>query len=162
MHISFVRTAGAPDRIYVRRTDGSEVGWSFPSYGDELPHDLVHVVVESEFGLRDAIWAAVDRGVDPGRVLAHANRVGGRDKFRGSGLDKPEVALSEALAAARWAEDVSDEERLAAIDRGCASYGVERPPSVTLEGIARVRTRLDDLRARWRTLLPKGAIDLTF
>ncbi len=52
MQVSFVRTAGARDRIYVRRTSGSEVSWEFPSYGDELPHDLVHLVVE-ELGLPD-------------------------------------------------------------------------------------------------------------
>ena len=37
MQIRFVRTAGAPDRVYVRRGDGSETSWSFPTYGDAVP-----------------------------------------------------------------------------------------------------------------------------
>ena len=48
MKASFVRTEGAPDRIYVVRSDGSETSWSFPTYGDGLPHDLCHLVVEDE------------------------------------------------------------------------------------------------------------------
>ena len=38
LHAAFVRTVGAPDRIYVTRSDRSEVSWPFPTYGDGLPH----------------------------------------------------------------------------------------------------------------------------
>ena len=46
---SFVRTVGDRDRIYVVRSDGSEVNGAFPAYGDALPHDLTHLVVEAAF-----------------------------------------------------------------------------------------------------------------
>jgi hypothetical protein len=36
MEVSFVRIRGQRDRICVHRTDGSEVSWVFPTYGDEL------------------------------------------------------------------------------------------------------------------------------
>ncbi len=87
LRIRFVRTAGQPDRIYVRRSNGSEVSWSFPTYGSQLPHDLVHLIVESEFQIRDGFWGRVDSGIDPSRVNAEANRIGGKDKYAGFGED---------------------------------------------------------------------------
>ena len=30
----FVRTVGERDKVYVRRSDGSETSWVFPTYGD--------------------------------------------------------------------------------------------------------------------------------
>jgi hypothetical protein len=72
MQVSFVRSHGARDRIYVRRTNGTEVSWVFPSFGNYVPHDLVHLVVEAAFGLRQGFWGRVDDGVDPARVNADA------------------------------------------------------------------------------------------
>src|SRR5436190_1128700 len=82
---SFVRTVGERDRIYVVRSDGSEVNWAFPAYGDALPHDLIHLVVEAAFGVGLGFWGRVDAGVDPGAIMAEANRRGGSDKFSGFG-----------------------------------------------------------------------------
>lgn len=62
MRVSFVRTRGARDRIYATRDDGSEVSWSFPTYGEALPHDTVHLVVESILGLRQGFWGRVAAG----------------------------------------------------------------------------------------------------
>ena len=117
MRVRFVRTAGAPDRVYVRRSDGSETSWSFPTYGDAVPHDMVHIVVEEVFGLREGFWGRVDRGVDPARINADANGSGGPNKYAGFGHDLrglylagdwvgegsmlSDAALASARAAAR-------------------------------------------------------------
>jgi hypothetical protein len=85
LRASFVRTVGERDRIYVVRSDGSEVNWAFPNYGEALPHDLIHLVVEAAFGLRQGFWGRVDAGVDPGAIMADANRRGGSNKFSGFG-----------------------------------------------------------------------------
>lgn len=163
MDISFVRTQGNPDRIYVHRTDGTEVSWTFPTYGNELPHDLVHLVVEAGFGVRGGIWAKVDAGLDLARGNARANRVGGPDKYAAMGMDEPPIYLSEALAAAGWANpERSDQERLEVIREGCAKYKVPVPATVTVERIGEVRVSLDRLRVRWRALLPKGALRFSF
>jgi hypothetical protein len=122
--VTFVRKAGSPDHVYVRRPDGSETGWSFPSYGDGLPHDLVHLVVESHFGLRDGFWGRVASGVDAARINADANRRGGKDKYSGFGDDLSELYLAEALANARWLDSqATDDERLEDIARECTKAG---------------------------------------
>ena len=105
---SFVRTVGERDRIYVVRSDGSEVNWAFPAYGEALPHDLIHLVVEAAFAVGQGFWGRVDAGVDPGAILAEANRRGGRDKFSDFGPAMSELRLAEALANAGWLlEDAS-------------------------------------------------------
>ena len=65
LNASFVRTVGDRDRIYVRRSDGSEVNWVFPTFGDAPPHDMIHLVVESAFGVTQGFWGRVDAGIDP-------------------------------------------------------------------------------------------------
>jgi len=68
LSVVFVRRRGRRDRVYVTREDGTSISWDFPSYGDGLPQDLCHLVVESELGLTDGFWGLVDQGVDVGLV----------------------------------------------------------------------------------------------
>ena len=146
MTIRFVRIAGEKDRIYVKRSDGTELSWTFPSFGNEIPHDMVHLVVEKYFGLREGFWGRVDRGVDPKIVNQQANREGGKDKYAGFGEDLSELYLAETLAA------------LASGYRDPAKF----PEGVTETSFADVDRELYDLRVQWRSLLPKGTIELTF
>jgi hypothetical protein len=163
MRIAFVRTAGKPDRVYVQRTSGTEVSWSFPTFGNDLPHDLVHLVVEARFGVREGFWARVDAGVDVARINALANRQGGSGKYAGFGADLHDLYLAEVLAAVPWAlPDLDDEERYRAAERGCLGSEIELPPEVTVERIREVRETLDALRLRWRRLAPSGALNVSF
>ena len=163
MRVRFVRTAGAPDRVYVRRSDGSETSWSFPTYGNSVPHDMVHLVVEGTFGISEGFWGRVDRGVDPARINAEANRTGGANKYAGFGDDLRQLLLAESLANLSWAiADLSDIDHLRSLADECAKIGIEFPPTVTADGLVAVRRRLAELSSQWRTLVPKGTIEMTF
>lgn len=163
MDVSFVRVRGQRDRIYVHRTDGSEVSWVFPTYGDQLPHDLVHLVVEAAFEVRQGFWGRVDAGVDPNRVNEEANRLGGPDKYKGFGDDRRDLLLAEGLAAGSWLNpDLSDEERREALTEDCGKYGLTPPPTMTLDRIREVRDALARLREAWRAIEAKGTIKLHF
>jgi len=153
----FLRTEGARDRIYVTRSDGSEVSWVFPTYGDALPHDLVHLVVETVFSLSRGFWGRVDDGADPGRISQEANRKGGSDKYAAFGPDQSDLQLAEVLAAAPWfSEDVVQE-----IRQACAANSL-MPPEVNQDRIREVRESFGLLQARWASSLPKGSLSLTF
>jgi len=162
MKVSFVRTQGQPDRVYVVRTSGEEVSWRFPNYGDDVPHDLVHFVVETAFGLARGVWGRVDEGLD----LARANTLletHGPDKYAGFGADRSELMAAEALAAGGWRRaDLDDVGRLETIRGHAQQMNAPLPASVTLERIAEVHATLDALRNRWSALIPKGAIDVVF
>src|SRR5262245_29673571 len=155
---TFVRHAGERDRIHVRRSDGSEVSWVFPSYGDGLPHDLVHLVVEAAFGLTDGFWGKVDAGADPKRVNDEANRVGGRDKYAAFGADRSGLLLAEALPNAPWLREAALEELRDPLLAAAGDTAIDLSP----ERLLRVRAGLERLSARWRGLLPKGALTLVF
>jgi hypothetical protein len=138
MKITFVRTVGARDRVYVERADGTTASWSFPTYGDAPPHDLVHLIAEAELGITDGLWARVAAGADLAAINAQAERTGGKlaDKYAalGDGVLRSEQA---AAALAPHAEPA------AWIDRAA---------------LARARARLDELADAWRALAPKGAL----
>jgi hypothetical protein len=159
---TFVRTTGERDRIYVTRSDGSEVSWSFPSYGEGLPHDLVHWVVECCCGLRAGFWGRVDAGADPAAITAEANRVGGKGKYAGFGPDQRELYLAEALANAGWArQEVTDDEVREAVAAECRRMEVP-PHELSAAETERIRAMFRDLAQRWASLLPKGSLSVTF
>jgi len=163
MKVTFVRHPDAPDRIYVVRDDGSETSWSFPSYGDGLPHDLVHLLLERRFGLRHGFWGRVAEGIDPSRINAMANKTGGKDKYAGFGEDLRELYLAEALAGAPWGmAELPDAELLGMILANVAGAGVAAPGELTLAAIAELRDELAEIRRQWQAEAPKGALRLTF
>jgi len=160
---SFVRTVGERDRIYVVRSDGSEVNWAFPSYGDALPHDLIHLVVEAAFGLAQGFWGRVDAGADPGAIMTDANRRGGSNKFAGFGTAISELQLAEALANPGWLvgepSTASLHERIIA---ACRESGFAALDVLSAERIDQVRVVLTVLASKWQGLSPKGALHLAF
>jgi hypothetical protein len=160
---AFVRTEGERDRIYVTRSDGSEVSWIFPTYGDAPPHDMIHLIVESAFGVTQGFWGRVDSGADPGRIAEEANRIGGPNKYRAFGAGLSGLALAEILANAGWlTTDDSAEALTNQIHNACCEAGLTSPALLSKERAAKVRDALKDLAGRWRGLMPKGAIHLIF
>jgi hypothetical protein len=160
---SFVRTAGQRDRIYVVRSDGTNVSWVFASYGDVPPHDMIHLVVESAFGLRQGFWGRVDAGADPGMIMAKANRVGGPDKYAGYGADQSGLLLAEGLANCGWlGQDSSAQTVHDQIVDLCRQAYLQPPEPLSLPRTEQIRAALLNLAKEWRALYPKGAIDLFF
>src|SRR5580700_2664453 len=68
LDVTFVRRRNSRDRVYVARRDGTSISWDFPSYGDGLPHDLCHLVVEDNLGFANGLWGLVDQGVGIGLI----------------------------------------------------------------------------------------------
>ena len=110
----------------------------------------MHLIVESRFGVHGGIWGRVAAGADLGRINAIANRVGGRDKYRELGGELDQVYLAETLANAPWTRAETAAEVHAHL------------PDTDASAIEAVRAELLALRDRWRTLVPKGAIELRY
>ncbi|MCX4243477.1 hypothetical protein [Paraliomyxa miuraensis] len=162
VQITFVRHPDAPDRIYVVRDDGTEVSWSFPSYGEGLPHDLVHLLLERRFGLRQGFWGRVADGVDVARINAAANREGGKGKYAGFGDDLRELYLAEALAGAPWSlAELDDAALLQMLHAQVSSTGAPAP-ALSVALVTEIRAELEAVRQRWRAQAPKGALRFEF
>jgi hypothetical protein len=100
LEVTFVRRRGQRDKVYVRHDDGASTGWAFPTYGDALPHDLCHLVVEDELALADGFWGMVAQRVEVALVNNQATLVrDGRPLADDpaadfAGLDQAEAAVA--------------------------------------------------------------------
>jgi hypothetical protein len=139
--VTFVRHRDRRDRIYVERQDGSQLSWTFPTYGDRLPHDLCHLVVERDLGIDDGFWGLVARGADVALVRNEATLVRDGNPLVKSGVD---------FSGLQRAEDA-----VARLSGMASSEG----PGVHDES---VRARLAELTEEWRNLDDGGAITLSF
>lgn len=180
LEVTFVRRRGRRDRVYVSRSDGSSTAWDFPSYGDGLPHDLCHLVVEDELQLTGGFWGLVDRGVEVGLVNNEATLLlDGRPWAQQPDVDVRPLMEAEAAVAAYGSPAVAGalatEGGLAIASVGdggpdqvpdpaavLEAFGVGLPSTATPDAVGRIRSRLTELAGRWRTLPDPGTIVLSF
>jgi len=175
--VSFVRHRGHRDHVYVTRSDGSSTGWEFPSYGDNLPHDLCHLVVEDGLGIARGFWGLVDQGMDVQLVNGQATLVrGGKPLFEDPGVDFSDLNRAEQAVAllgpvALRAEQVGDvtvvpldpnASALAPAGQHVSGLGFDLPEGTSEEMLSSVRARLNDLRREWQSLDDGVAIILTY
>jgi hypothetical protein len=182
LEATFVRRRGSSDRVYVVRSDTTTTAWDFPSYGDGLPHDLRHLVVEDALGLASGFWGLVDHGVevalvdDETTLVRHGTPLVDLPGFDFSGLTEAEEAV--ALLASPFVQ-VDDSGPLAVARVGTPSTGTRPgdvgdvgdvgarlgftlPASATTVVIAAITDRLRELGRQWAALEDGGAITVTF
>lgn len=159
---TFTRRRGQHDLVHVVRTDGTETEWDFPSYGDALPHDLVHFVVEQGIGLTDGFWGLVDDGAEVVIVGDQAVLSRNGEPLREpvvdfSGLIKAEEAV--ALLGPKPALEPVGALMIARLDPDSFSpptsdtmsnLGFRLPDTTTTETINAVQTRLRELTQHWQ------------
>ena len=174
--VAFVRHRGRRDRIYVTRQDGTSTFWDFPSYGDRLPHDLIHLVVEDGLGIVDGFWGMVDSGVEVTLIDNQATLVAdGRPLVEKPGIDFSDLMRAEqavALLSPSLATEPVRGLTVARLDSTSqdgsspsgsgADLGFELPSHLSRHQVDAVRKRLDDLGRQWRGLDDGTAITLTF
>lgn len=114
MNVAFRRTGARRYAVDVRRDRYPDLTMDpAPGYQDELPHDLVHFLVELHWGLRDGIFGQVAGGGNAwtfrlapgdGRVTREGRREARRVRT-GNQAGGRDIARSEALAQVvheRW------------------------------------------------------------
>ena len=146
--MTFTRMADRrPVETLVERDDGVVFAMRGAGGGAELPHDLVHALVETELGIDDGVWGCVADGAVWGSMRHVSGRRPPHAEERSARLKR------DRTAAIQRAESVADlVHRLA--------DGAEVLPQ-QLAGCAVPRDRLDaaaqvlrDATARWATLEP--------
>jgi hypothetical protein len=137
MRVTFVRTLGARDRVYVVRDDGSEQSWAFPTYGEHLPHDCVHLIVERAFAIADGVWGHVARGGELGKTEA--------------------LYVAEIFANAPWLRP-DEGGVIENISHELGKRGLALPGHVTAERVEATRAELAKATEDWRALPDRGAL----
>lgn len=162
LHATFVRTAERRDRAHVELADGTAMRWNWASLGDRLPHDLVHLLIESAFGLCEGYWGQVARGVD----MAHLAATPEAD---GPALSQPartqlvQAEAAAALLAPSWTNPAGPiSVSVALLAAACARLGVPPPAGVTAVSLRHARTMLDRCSKQWVALRGEGSLTLPF
>lgn len=161
---SFTRRREPTDRVRVTRSDGTSTAWDFPTYGDVLPHDLVHLVVEEGLGLTAGFWGLVDQGADvvmvgDQAVLAREGTpLADQPGTDVTGLVQAEeaVALLGPQPRLEQAGKITiarlDPESLTTPDPHVTArqLAFQLPETATPDRIEAIRGRLQQLARRWR------------
>jgi hypothetical protein len=136
-----------PVETLVERDDGVVYAMRGPGGGADLPHDLVHLVVETELRITDGVWGCIADGV----VWGSMRHVSGRRPPHIG--ERSDAFKRERGTAVMHAEGVADlVERLAT--------GQEILPSqIPASGVPRDRldaaaAALRETTARWAALAP--------
>jgi hypothetical protein len=153
VRIVFTRTGRKQNLVSVTRDDGTQVSFEWPEHPG-LPHDLVHLVVESELGMRHAFWGLVHDGVDVVRINeaeARARRGGRASEIDGRSLAELYVAeaVVSVFASEGFAGAIDSAMRREMISQSSASFGISDVPAIDDEVAARIRARIAELGARW-------------
>jgi len=120
-------------------------------------HDLTHFAVESELGFGSGFFGLIASGWD----IADTTGKGARGRLPDEAIEVEYIV--GALAAERAGDPACPAEefnRLAALF--ARTKGLPQPRPLTEVDLARVRSRIDELCARWRALPPGTTLELAF
>jgi hypothetical protein len=149
---AFVRRRGRRDRVYATRSDGSSTSWDFPSDGDELPHDLCHLVVEDALRLDRGFWGLIDKGAEVRPIRNESTLVrNGVPLAQCPGVDLTGLLHAEAAVADMVGALLSEGDQ--ALDEAGVGSGVD---------VVTIRRRLLELRALWSELPDGKSLHLCF
>ena len=164
MNIRITRGTGR-DGIEASLASGARIAFETPCKGP-IPHDAVHLFVETRFGIRRGFWGLVEEGMTPDRIQDLA-RAGGHPSASRASL--PDLALHPILQAERlveifeadlWGGGQGDEaELLSLAGIACTNSQVPLPP-VPEGAVARVRADLAAFARTWTALPRGGGLDL--
>ncbi|QKE84623.1 hypothetical protein [Arthrobacter sp. NEB 688] len=153
MEVRFERTAHRRYAVAVLRTLHGDLRLDpAPGYSDLIPHDLVHLVVEQEIGLRQGIFGQLAAGGNAGtfvptqelRTKAWARQVERRNRSTGGDMGRSEDLAAQVYP--RW---------LRHSGHVPGSHSVRQDPpatDLTASELDRAFERLDVLSRQWRAL----------
>ena len=135
-----------PDTLTCVRYDGSRTWWPLPPHFTE--HDLLHYVVETELGLKQAFFGMIAGGRN---IEDFGTQQGQKDVY------PPEAIQAEFLvgipqAAMNDNDSASNDECMAALHL-TAENNPELPPrKVTAEELDGIRAEMHQIFLQWRGL----------
>jgi hypothetical protein len=146
VRLTFRRMADRrPVETLVERDDGVAFTMRGAGGGSDLPHDLVHAVVEGHLGVRDGIWGCVADGV----VWRSMTHLSGR--LPPHAAERSDRLKRERSAAVRRAEALADlVGRLAS--GGEVLPGETAATGRAQESLSAAAVELRSVRRRWSAL----------
>jgi hypothetical protein len=164
MDVTFTKIAGRRYLITVVRERGLALApRQGPGYGDYLPHDAVHFLVEAEAELSGGVFGRIAAGRNnifwPADPVVRRRQARREKKLKPGRQEQADMARSEALASLcqpLW--------ELRAGQRTELPVRLSRAEPSTLVSplVERILTRLDEFAARWYPLPCSGSVTLAW
>jgi hypothetical protein len=150
--VTFTKMSNRRYGVHVRRDRAPDLWLRGPGYDDDLPHDLLHFVLEAELGLDEAVFGDVAAGGNA-RIFEPVDPTLVAKMWRQKRMHRyvlPEGRRSEVLAgvletawhARRDGRPLPESDHLAAAD------------------FERLLPKLDELADRWQELAPGEGLTL--
>jgi hypothetical protein len=100
MQVTFMRTDKRRYAVHVTRENAADLVMDpAPGFHDYIPHDLVHFLVETHFGLREGVYGLLAVGGDADTFLDPRGTVRERKRMKAKNrLSGTDVGRSEKLA----------------------------------------------------------------
>lgn len=161
-----IEKGSAFDLISVLRRDGSRAAVRFPKKGP-FPHDAVHWVAETTFGIERGFWGTVADGLDPQQVGELAKALGHPSAAR-PGKPEEEITqliqserLVECLEAELWSRPADFDTFVSVLAAACAESRVAAP-AIDADSLERARLTLKELSSTWSALPVGQSLTLTW
>lgn len=166
--MSFKRTGTRRYAVGISVSGGAErVMDPAPGYDDDIPHDLVHYLVEAALGFSRGVFGRAAQGGGT-FVAREAEGLSTRERARQRRKQQKREGSLRALDESS-AREMGASEQLAAVcdvawrrKHGQRPDALRKPPEMTpafeANDIARVVEQLDALAPRWRALPVGGAL----
>jgi hypothetical protein len=148
--------AARADLLTCVRRDRSITSGEMPRQG-VLPHDVIHFVVETTLGWREAFFGAIARGVSLDHIASRKSRT---DWSQWPQALQAE-SLVECLQAEQWGGSADPLSFRRILATACRVRGVA-VPVLSPEDLRRVRAALREFGAAWRPLPAGGTLEKTF
>ncbi|MDQ6524374.1 hypothetical protein RB608_12215 [Nocardioides sp. LHD-245] len=163
MDVTFTKLAGRYE-IAVRRTAGAALApRNGPGHSDAVPHDVAHLLVETEDGIRGGVYGRLAAADGDDGLFWPVDQAARRASLKNRRSPTPEesadMARSERLASLTVA--------LWEVARGRRRPDPAWPGRVEDSGVdadlmARLFTRYDEFSARWEALATGDSITLAW
>jgi hypothetical protein len=167
MRVVFPRlVVGSETHAIVHRDDGViyRVRGNGQRCGPDLPHDLVHFVVERALGITGGFWGSIAAGA----VFSSMSHISGRRRPHAAAISKTikrehsrEIGYAELMV---WlVEQIADNQDDTAIRRLTArALATLPPPYPEPDAIRPALTALHEAKARWQALRTGEELELTW
>lgn len=185
MNVIFKKTGVRGYGVFIKRENLPDLEMNpAPGFDELMPHDLLHFLVEQEFGLRHAVFGQVAAGGTSGTFRQSASesksaKTDARERRKinrkGKALmksDLVEYAQSERATFVCWHDWLSHspDEKLRSLAKDMkitADSILDRMPEIerqrfSKEKLARIRDRMDEISAKWSRLKVNESINLVW
>jgi hypothetical protein len=150
------KNTGKQDTLICVREDGSSTWWPLSPHFAE--HDMLHYLVETTLGLKEAFFGLIAGGRD---IDSFGTRDGQKDTYT-TEEGNAELIVGLLQVEMRSNTAPNNTEFLEMLALTCKNKNWPNPENISAEQLDSIREKMHDLRKQWRSLPAGECIEVVF